>query len=161
MQFASFGARLLGTLLDGLFFLLCCIPFAIPAVVMIRQSVEGCVTVDRVDGTTDLVCPPGYPDGASLGGGIAIAAVGLIVLVLFFTGMVARSGQTWGRRIAHVKVVRASDGAAPGWGRAIGRALFANFISGQICWLGYLWMLWDGENRTWHDMVAGTRVVRA
>ena len=38
--------------------------------------------------------------------------------------------------------------------------MFAGFISGQICYLGYLWMLWDGKNQTWHDKVAGTFVVR-
>ena len=82
-------------------------------------------------------------------------------MIFVFLRMLATSGQTWGRRIAGVKVVRADNGQPPGWGRAIGRSLFAYFISGQICYLGYLWMLWDGEKRTWHDMVAGTRVIKA
>ena len=39
--------------------------------------------------------------------------------------------------------------------------LFAGFVSGQVCYLGYLWMLWDDRNRTWHDMIVDSIVVRA
>ncbi|MFT5223920.1 MAG: putative RDD family membrane protein YckC, partial [Glaciecola sp.] len=27
-------------------------------------------------------------------------------------------------------------------------------------YLGYLWMLWDREKRTWHDIVVNVRVVK-
>jgi len=33
-------------------------------------------------------------------------------------------------------------------------------ISGQIFYLGYLWMLWDDKQQTWHDKVVGSIVVR-
>jgi uncharacterized RDD family membrane protein YckC len=137
------------------------LPFAIPAIVLIVRSLDDCTTVDRSDGSSELVCPPGAPDGAALGGGIAIAVAGVIlVFVLYTVRLTATQGQTWGRRIANVKVVRADNGEPPGWGRAFGRVLFAQFISGQCCYLGYLWMLWDTDKRTWHDMVAGTRVIK-
>ena len=32
-------------------------------------------------------------------------------------------------------------------------------VSGFVCLLGYLWMLWDRERQTWHDKVANTVVV--
>ncbi|MEC8486226.1 MAG: RDD family protein, partial [Actinomycetota bacterium] len=44
--------------------------------------------------------------------------------------------------------------------RAFGRELFGNVISGQILYLGYLWMIWDKDRQTWHDKVAGTIVVK-
>lgn len=28
------------------------------------------------------------------------------------------------------------------------------------CGTGYLWVLWDWDRKTWHDRIAGTRVVR-
>ena len=28
-----------------------------------------------------------------------------------------------------------------------------------MCYLGYFWMLWDGEKQTWHDKLATTVVV--
>lgn len=160
-QYAGFGARLGAALLDGLFMLLLLIPFAIPAIVLIIRAFDDCNTVERFDGTSELVCPPGALDGASLGGGIAIAVIGYVaVFVFYLIRKLATTGQTWGRKIANVKVVRAETGEPPGWGRAFGRVLFASFISGQCCYLGYLWMLWDRDKRTWHDMVAGTRVVK-
>jgi uncharacterized RDD family membrane protein YckC len=159
-RYAGFGSRLGALLLDGLFILLCILPFAIPGAYLIFTAYEDCQTFERFDGTTDLVCPPGAPDGGALGGGIAIIAIGYLLIMFIFVRMLAKSGQTWGRRIANVKVIRADNGQQPGWGRAIGRVLFASFISGQCCYLGYLWMLWDKDKRTWHDMVAGTRVVK-
>ena len=71
-----------------------------------------------------------------------------------------KTGQTWGRKIVGVKVVRVSDGQPPGFWRAFGRELFGNIISGQILYLGYLWMIWDKDRQTWHDKVAGTIVVK-
>jgi uncharacterized RDD family membrane protein YckC len=35
-----------------------------------------------------------------------------------------------------------------------------SYVSGIALLLGYLWTLWDPEKRTWHDMVADTRVYR-
>jgi uncharacterized RDD family membrane protein YckC len=58
-------------------------------------------------------------------------------------------------------VVRSRTGEPLGVGRAIGRQLFAGFISGQVCYLGYLWMLWDEQKQTWHDKVVDSIVVRA
>jgi uncharacterized RDD family membrane protein YckC len=160
-SYAGFGARLGATLLDGIFVLLLLLPFGGPAIFLIIRSLEDCVSVENFDGTSELVCPPGAPDGAMLGGGIALAVIGYLAVFIFYViRMLAKSGQTWGRRIANIKVVRLDNGQPPGWGRAIGRVLFANFISGQCCYLGYLWMLWDKDKRTWHDMVAGTRVIK-
>lgn len=159
-QYAGFGARLGAFLLDGLFVLLLSLPFIIVGVVLIIPAFDECVWVDQFDGTSELVCPPGAPDGAPLTAGIVVIAVGVLLVWVFFLRMLAKRGQTWGRRIANIKVVRLDNGQPPGWGRAIGRVLFANFISGQCCYLGYLWMLWDKDKRTWHDMVAGTRVIK-
>jgi len=45
--------------------------------------------------------------------------------------------------------------------RAAGRWAAASrrsFLSG-IFLLGYLWMLWDAQQQTWHDKLANTTVV--
>jgi uncharacterized RDD family membrane protein YckC len=46
-----------------------------------------------------------------------------------------------------------------GYGRATGRA-FGEIVSGIICYIGYLMMIWDEEKRTLHDRMANTRVVK-
>ena len=158
--YAGFWARFGAYLLDSLLFLLFLIPFAIGSVVFFRKAFEDCVWVDTDGGSQDLRCPANSLNTGALGGGIAFAALGLIVVSFVFLRMLAKSGQTWGRKAAGVKVVRIEDGSPPGWGRAIGRTAFAWFISGQVCYLGYLWMLWDSQNQTWHDKVASTVVVR-
>jgi uncharacterized RDD family membrane protein YckC len=38
------------------------------------------------------------------------------------------------------------------------RAAFS-LVSGYAAFLGYLWALWEPQRRTWHDLIAGTRVV--
>lgn len=83
-------------------------------------------------------------------------------LLLFWLYMVGstRRGQTWGKKALRIKVTDA-DGGPPGWGRAVLRETVGRMISGLVFCLGYLWMLWDPERRCWHDMIAGTRVVRA
>ena len=45
-----------------------------------------------------------------------------------------------------------------GYGRAFLR-LIGRYISGFVCYLGYLWMLWDKEKQCWHDKMANDVVV--
>jgi uncharacterized RDD family membrane protein YckC len=147
--------------LDMLLYLLALLPFAIPAVVLIVGALDDCVWVDKDFGRNDeLVCPPGAVDGASLAGGIVIGVIGVLVIWFVYIRALARTGQTWGRRLAGVKVVREEDGTPPGWAKAIGRTLFENFISSNLCYLGHLWMLWDSKKQTWHDKVSSTVVVK-
>lgn len=85
--------------------------------------------------------------------------VGWIVSLGYFIALEgSESGATVGKGRLDVKVV-AADGSRAGYGKATGRN-FAKFLSGIPLGLGYLWALWDAENRTWHDMLSGTRVVR-
>jgi uncharacterized RDD family membrane protein YckC len=157
---AGFWHRLGGHLLDGLLYGLVTIPFVIVGVVLIAGSLEDCDRIDRFDGTTEINCGPGQLQGGLLAAGIAVLVAGVALVVWLYLRSLARTGQTWGKRIAGLKVVNQADGSPPGWGKAIGRSLFKATISGWICYLGYLWMLWDGDKQTWHDKVAGTLVIR-
>jgi hypothetical protein len=29
-----------------------------------------------------------------------------------------------------------------------------------VCYLGYLWMLWDDQKQTWHDKIVDSAVIR-
>lgn len=63
------------------------------------------------------------------------------------------------RRGYGVWIVDATTGQPIGVPRAILRILVANF-SLLAFGLGYLWMLWDPKNQTWHDKAARTLVVK-
>ena len=74
----------------------------------------------------------------------------------FFEG--SPSGQTIGKRALGIRVVDFRAGGPIGFARGLGRTA-ARILSGFLCYLGYFWMLWDGEKQTWHDKLATTVVV--
>ncbi len=162
LERAGFGARLGGWLIDGLIVgllaVLAGIPFVIYAVM--NSTFEDRICTD-LDGTS-YTCEQPTDETALLWLGL-LAVWSLIYLVIvFFIAVrpVAKSGQTIGRRVANIKVISSRTGGLLSTWAALGRFLFAGFISGQVLYLGYLWMLWDGEKRTWHDMVVNSAVVK-
>jgi uncharacterized RDD family membrane protein YckC len=160
LQPVGFGSRLGGYLLDGLLYGLLALLFVGPAFALGVAAFDGCTSVTRGD-TTELICPPGEPDGALLGGAIALGIIGYLIVAFIYIRALGRTGQTWGRKIVGIKVVGTATGQPIGFGRALGRMLFAGFISAQVCYLGYLWMLWDSKKQTWHDKVVSSSVVKA
>lgn len=69
------------------------------------------------------------------------------------------NGQTVGKRVLNIRVTR-PDGSPVDNSVAAGRAAM-RIVSGIPFALGFLWAAWDAEKRTWHDMVADTRVYRS
>ena len=67
-------------------------------------------------------------------------------------------GQTLGKMALGIRVIDFSSGGPIGYGRGVVRYL-GRIISGLVCLLGYLWMLWDKEKQTWHDKIASSVVV--
>lgn len=153
-EIASFGVRLGGWLLDSLLYGLLALVFAIPGGILIFNDIDtNCVSVGD-----ELFCNDDF--GGGIFGGLALIGVGILVIAFIYLRALAKSGQTWGRKIVGIKVIKELDGTPPGWGKALGRQLFASFISAQIIYIGYLWMLWDDKKQTLHDKVAGTHVIR-
>jgi uncharacterized RDD family membrane protein YckC len=89
-----------------------------------------------------------------------ILLLGIVAAILYYGLTEGRTGQTVGKRALGVKVLDARTGTPIGVGRAIGR-YFAKFLSAIPCGLGYLWMLWDPNQQTWHDKIVGSWVVAA
>jgi uncharacterized RDD family membrane protein YckC len=160
-QLAGFGQRLGGYVLDYILYGLLAILLMIPGLAMAGTAVQGCEVLEYTDGTAEFVCDDGSPAWGLLLGGGGLVILGLLVVAVLYIRALGRTGQTWGRKIAGVRVVRQDNGQPIGVGKAFGRALFAGFISGQIFALGYLWMIWDDRNQTWHDKVVGSVVVKA
>ncbi len=67
-------------------------------------------------------------------------------------------GQTLGKMALGIRVIDFSSGGPIGYGRGVVRYL-GRIVSGIVCLLGYLWMLWDKEKQTWHDKIATSVVV--
>jgi len=74
----------------------------------------------------------------------------------FFEG--SASGQTVGKRALGIRVIDFDGGGSIGHVRAFIRWV-GRILSAIPLLLGYLWMLWDGQNQTWHDKLANAVVV--
>jgi uncharacterized RDD family membrane protein YckC len=77
--------------------------------------------------------------------------------LLYFGWFWVHGGQTLGMRAWRLRLIGA-DGAAVTWPRAAVRYLTA-LLSWAAAGLGFMWSLVDGEKRTWHDLISGTRLV--
>jgi uncharacterized RDD family membrane protein YckC len=156
---AGFWSRFLGSLLDGLVGIL----FVLPAIALIIVSFAA--GHDALCRDSGFSSERGYhscrePNAALFLLGLLLVVVGIVGWWAFMSIRLGRTGQTPGRRAAGIKVVDKYTGRPIGAGKALGRGLFGYFISGQICYLGYLWMLWDADKQTWHDKVVNSIVVR-
>jgi uncharacterized RDD family membrane protein YckC len=168
-DYASVGARFVAKLIDGLILGVATIAAFAPAGVALAAGPtrittcsvddEGFVTVGE---EINAICE--VPTGATIAAAVLLGLVGLAAVVWLYVYYFRRegsTGETWGRKTMGMRVVDATTGLPIGTGRSFGRYLFASFISGNFCLLGYLWALWDPRKQTWHDKVVSSVVVRA
>lgn len=79
-------------------------------------------------------------------------------LIAYHVGMWTWKGTTLGGIIFGLKVVRL-DGRALDWSIALVRAL-AGCLSLMVFGLGFFWASWSAERQSWHDIIAGTTIVK-
>jgi uncharacterized RDD family membrane protein YckC len=91
-------------------------------------------------------------------GGADVTAPFLFWYLLHHVGLVVEGG-TLGHRLAGLRIVDL-DGGRVGIPQAIAREIVRIFLSIPPLGLGVLWMLDQPQRRTWHDLVAGSIVVR-
>ncbi len=154
---ASWGSRLGAHLIDSLVIL-------VPAVILFIALVGSAVGLSGND--EDVAA------GAAIGAVILWLLV-LAVIYLFYAPLLmrrsgSRNGQTWGKQLLNIRVVR-DNGEPYAFGSAALREVVLKFLAVSIAssiiplipfLLDYLWPLWDDQNRALHDMVASSHVVR-
>jgi uncharacterized RDD family membrane protein YckC len=155
-MYAGWGSRVVAYIVDGLIVglvpgILYGIGFGVAA-----GSAQTCST----DPTTyQVTCTGGG------GGGVAIflflvAAVLGIAGGLFICHREGTTGQSPGKKMVNIRLVREYDGQPMGFGMAIVRKI-CHFLDGFVCYLGYLWPLWDAKKQTFADKIMNTVVVRS
>jgi len=82
----------------------------------------------------------------------------MLLWALYCGVMIWRFGATPGKMILKLQVVDTATGLKPGADKAFLRAFFS--LVSLFGLLGYAWALWEKEGRTWHDIIAQTRVLR-
>lgn len=102
---------------------------------------------------------------SDLTGLLGVSLVVFVVLVVvppllffgYFTIMHAGCGQTIGKMVMGLRLV-ADHGGEVGLGQAFLRSAAA-LLSALPLGAGFLWAVIDLQHRTWHDLIAATRVV--
>jgi uncharacterized RDD family membrane protein YckC len=77
---------------------------------------------------------------------------------LFMAWQVGETGQSPGMRVVGLKCVQNQTGQVLGFGMGVVRGL-ANIINSIICYIGWLFPLWDNQRQTVADKIMSTYVV--
>ncbi|AGZ41717.1 RDD family protein [Actinoplanes friuliensis] len=137
VNYASWVQRVGGYLID----MLCVAPFSILAVTLGRDTDEA----------------TGLPTFNAL-------YFVFVLLALVVSGynrwfQAGKTGQSWGRKALGIRLVSEQTGQPIGAGMAFVRDL-AHFIDSIICYIGWLFPLWDAKKQTIADKLIKTVVVR-
>lgn len=97
-------------------------------------------------------------ESGSLDGDPLLSALLFIVLFGFFAKFWTHSGQTLGMQVWGIRVQNA-DGSGISLLQALLRFMVS--IASWLCvGLGFVWALFDKQNRSWHDLYSGSQLVR-
>ncbi len=112
-----------------------------------------------IDGVV-LIIPNFIVD--AIGGRGVGTLLSLLISGTYITVMLSRSGQTVGNMAVGTRVIDSSTGGPVSVGKALGRwaselVLAVLFLIPLL--LDFLWPLWDRQNQTLHDKIAGTLVI--
>jgi uncharacterized RDD family membrane protein YckC len=90
--------------------------------------------------------------------GLIVAALTVVGLG-YFPWFWSRDGATPGMKMMGLLLVRDADGGPVSGRQAILR-LVGYAVSGLVFYLGYVWILIDKRRRGWHDLIAGTVIIK-
>jgi uncharacterized RDD family membrane protein YckC len=154
---ASWGSRVAAWFIDGLI-------IGIPTAILVAVFVGGAVGLTGDDNDTGFWV---------IVGSTALSVVVFAILALIYapTTMARKgehNGQTWGKQMIGIRVVRDTGQPMDFWWAALREIVVKGLLVGIassiipfIPWfLDNFWPLWDDENRALHDMVVSTHVVR-
>ena len=150
-EFGGFGARLVAYIVDAL----------ILTVGLGILGVIGALLFLRDPGliTSDTVIEDFEPTPLGITLLVITITIVAVISLLYFPWFWARGGSTPGMRLFGLVVVRDIDGAPIGWGTALLR-LVGWYVSSLVLYIGFIWIFVDKRRRGWHDLIAGTVVIR-
>ena len=128
--YASWGKRALGGLIDYI---------APGMVISVIVGILGGFASEEVQGVIS-----------------SVLGLGWFVYNMVYLG--GTTGQSWGRKVAGVRLVSEATGRPIGMGMAFVRQL-AHIIDTLICYIGWLFPLWDAKRQTIADKIMSTIVI--
>lgn len=89
---------------------------------------------------------------------LIMTVIGLIWFGIWNTiYRMGKTGQSLGRKFLGIAVLD-DQGRPIGFGRAFLRETIGRFLSGIVCYVGYLNAFWDDRRQMWHDKIANCYV---
>ena len=149
-DYANWFKRVGAYLIDALLTSLAGIPLWIGYGILIGSA----ETTRNPDGTTTTTMDGG-------GAALALILIGVITSIAFFVWNTCmkqgRTGYSIGKGVLGTKLVSERTGQPIGAGMSFVRYL-CHILDG-ICYIGYLWPLWDRKRQTFADKIMSTIVV--
>ncbi|MBL6989622.1 MAG: RDD family protein [Bacteriovoracaceae bacterium] len=91
---------------------------------------------------------------------VATSMLNIVISWIYFIEATAKRGQTLGKKIIRIKVVKQDNTAHIGRLRAFLREWIGKIMSAMIFGIGFLLPLFRKDRLALHDMVASTKVVK-
>ncbi len=153
--YASWGARVGAYLIDRLI-------VGVPAAIFygigfaVGSKDMNCTT-DSSDTSYSTSC-----SGGLSAGGLVLVLIGAAIAViggLYLIYLEGTTGQTPGRKLLGIKLIREADGQTLGFGMAFVRQI-CHIVDTLPCYLGWLWPIWDAKKQTFADKIMSSIVVK-
>lgn len=153
ITFASWGRRVLGYLVDSLF----------GAVAGIPLFVGYWMLLGEIETTTDQFGNQVVTDAADVSSTtVGVLVVGAVISLVFWVWNIlirqGRTGYSLGKTVVGIRLVSTTSVRPIGAGMSFLRQL-AHFVDSMVCYLGWLWPLWDSRNQTLADKIVGSAVI--
>ncbi len=150
---ASWGRRVLGYLVDAFVGTVASIPLILGYVMLFGELDY---QTDAAGNTT--LGPDSSVSMPTIGMLILGGAITLAFNIYNTIIRQGRTGYSFGKEAVGIRLVKESTGQPMGAGLCFVRQL-AHYIDSLVCYLGWLWPLWDSRNQTIADKIMGTVVV--
>ncbi len=153
-EFAGRGNRLGAWFIDNAIAFVLCLPGLLLAGTSVLKSIAA--------GQRN----PENMDTARLLMGFGVMGVALLALAIVQIWMLSTRGQTLGKRMLAIRIVRFTDGGNPGFLHAVLLRGFVPGVIGAIPYIGWIFtivnicFIFRDDQRCLHDLMAGTRVVK-
>ena len=83
----------------------------------------------------------------------------LLIPSLYWVVLQKELGATPGKKMMGLKVVNLDGTHEISYGRLFVRDIIGRYISSAVLFLGYVWVIFNKDRRSWHDLMSKTRVV--
>ncbi len=98
--------------------------------------------------------------GEAVGAGNSLFMAYLLAVAYAYFGFCwTRGGQTLGMKSWKIRLVDSETNQSIGWARAATRCTAALLSLGAVG-IGFIWMVFDTDSRTWHDRMSGSHLLR-